>query len=134
MLTRDGVSRSSDGTLTALTAARSIDEERDRQDAKWGVQCAAVAMAMIECIDRATPSTKPQIWRRCERSEAQEYRERVLTGSIGLEGAWSKWIEGRPEKTLMNREYEYRSANPRVLSEERSADSAQGDVRQGGAT
>ena len=83
--------------LTALTAARSIDEERDRQDARWGVQnhapewwlailteevgelaqailethfdngtdlggtanirkeavqCAAVAMAMIECIDR----------------------------------------------------------------------------------
>ena len=88
--------------LTALTAARSIDEERDRQDAKWGVQnhtpewwlailmeevgelaqailethfdngtnlggtvnirneavqCAAVAMAMIECIDR-TANTK----------------------------------------------------------------------------
>jgi len=101
-----GDSRAADGTLTSLTAARSIDaarsllEERDRQDAKWGVQdhapewwlailmeevgelaqavlethfdngptmehvrgtdnirkeavqCAAVAMAFIECIDR----------------------------------------------------------------------------------
>lgn len=96
--------------LTALTAARSIDEERDRQDAKWGVQnhtpewwlailmeevgelaqailethfdngtdlggtanirkeavqCAAVAMAMIECIDR-TANDKHQA--RCQAS------------------------------------------------------------------
>mgnify|MGYP001574542261 CR=1 FL=1 len=88
--------------LTALTAARSIDDERDRQDAKWGVQnhapewwlailmeevgelaqaileshfdngvdarkkgglpnirkeaiqCAAVAVALVECLDRCT--------------------------------------------------------------------------------
>jgi len=91
------LSRVNGGDLTALTAARSIDQERARQDEMWGVQnhppewwlvilmeevgelaqaivethfdngsdlggvanirkeavqCAAVAMAMIECIDR----------------------------------------------------------------------------------
>jgi hypothetical protein len=38
----------------------------------------------------------------------KQYRSRVLTGSIGLEGMWSGWIDGEPEKTLTNRQYEYR--------------------------
>lgn len=48
-------------------------------------------------------------WRRCEYAEAQQYRSRVLTGSIGLEGPWSEWIDGRPESMDMNREYEFRT-------------------------
>ena len=47
-------------------------------------------------------------WRRCEWAESEQYRSRILTGSIGLEGTWDDWEDGRPEKTAMNREYEYR--------------------------
>jgi len=47
----------------------------------------------------------------CERKDAEEYRERTLCGGLGLEGSWSKWIPGTPEKCLMNREYQYRKRN-----------------------
>ena len=47
-------------------------------------------------------------WRRCGWAEAEQYRSRILTGSIGLEGTWDDWAEGRPEKTAMNRQYQYR--------------------------
>ena len=47
-------------------------------------------------------------WRRCEWADAEQYRSRILTGSIGLEGTWDDWADGRPEKTAMNREYQYR--------------------------
>lgn len=48
-------------------------------------------------------------WRRCKYAEAQQHRSRVLTGSIGLEGPWSEWIDGKPDSEDMNREYEYRT-------------------------
>ena len=51
-------------------------------------------------------------WHPCEYAEAQQHRSRLLTGSIGLEGKWTDWIEGKPEKVLMNRQYEYRSTEP----------------------
>lgn len=38
----------------------------------------------------------------------KEYRYRILTGSIGLEGPWSKWMEGEPDTRYGNREYETR--------------------------
>jgi hypothetical protein len=48
-------------------------------------------------------------WMSCKLwSEAEQYRSRVLTGSIGLEGTWSDWIDGRPAQLEMNREYQYR--------------------------
>ena len=50
-------------------------------------------------------------WRMCNWAEAEQYRSRILTGSIGLEGSWDEWVNGRPERTAMNREYEYRVAN-----------------------
>ena len=51
-------------------------------------------------------------WEKCKRAESQQYRYRVLTGSIGLEGPWGEWIDGKPEKELMNRQYEYRRPKP----------------------
>jgi len=48
-------------------------------------------------------------WRLCEWAEAKQYRSRILTGSIGLEGMWCNWTDGKPDKTAMNREYEYRT-------------------------
>jgi hypothetical protein len=77
------------------------------------VQVAAVAVAMIECFDRHNDLDK-EPFVRCEYQDAEEHRERVLTGSLGLEGAWSKWIPGKPEKCLMNRQYEYRKSNRKV--------------------
>jgi hypothetical protein len=56
-------------------------------------------------------------WRSCGWNDAQQYRSRILTGSIGMEGAWYEWIDGRPEKTAMNREYEYRTVNNQIRSE-----------------
>ena len=47
-------------------------------------------------------------WRRCAWAEGEQHRRRLLTGSIGLEGPWSEWTDGKPEKTLMQFEYEYR--------------------------
>lgn len=47
-------------------------------------------------------------WRRCEWVEAEQHRRRLLTGSIGLEGPWSEWMDGKPERSLMQFEYEYR--------------------------
>jgi hypothetical protein len=47
-------------------------------------------------------------WRRCEWAEAEQHRRRLLTGSIGLEGTWSEWTNGKPERTLSQFEYEYR--------------------------
>lgn len=57
---------------------------------------------------RVAPAPASAGWRRCEWAEAEQYRSRILTGSIGLEGTWDDWAEGRPEKTAMNRDYEYR--------------------------
>mgnify|MGYP001573793157 CR=1 FL=1 len=47
-------------------------------------------------------------WKRCDRLSARQYRRRLLTGSIGLAGEWSEWIDGIPERAEMNYEYEYR--------------------------
>ena len=47
-------------------------------------------------------------WVSCQQPNAEEYRWRILTGSIGLEGSWSKWAPGQPTDRPMNREYEYR--------------------------
>ena len=60
-------------------------------------------------LDIDTESQKPD-YQRCGYLEADQYRSRVLTGSIGLEGPWSEWQDGKPEKTAMNREYQYRKA------------------------
>lgn len=49
---------------------------------------------------------------KCDYSESHQYRYRVLCGSLGLEGPWSEWIDGRPEKCHMNKEYQYRKINP----------------------
>jgi len=52
-------------------------------------------------------------WVKCEGyypTDAEEHRSRVLTGSLGLEGPWSAWLIGMPDKVLQNREYEYRKA------------------------
>lgn len=51
-------------------------------------------------------------WQRCKLSEAQQYRSRILCGSIGLEGSWDEWTDGTPKELAMNREYEYRTAEP----------------------
>jgi len=48
---------------------------------------------------------------RCEWQEAEWYRSRVLTGSLGLEGKWSDWKMGKPEKLAQNIQYEYRRNN-----------------------
>lgn len=55
-----------------------------------------------------TKKTSPK-WRRCKYAEADQYRSRVLTGSIGLEGRWTEWMDGKPERCAMNREYQYRT-------------------------
>ena len=47
-------------------------------------------------------------WKRCKYADAQQHRSRILAGSIGLEGPWSDWIDGKPGKEFMNRQYEYR--------------------------
>jgi len=54
------------------------------------------------------PEGAPAEWVRCGYGAAEQHRYRVLTGSIGLEGPWSEWTDGKPEKTLMQREYRYR--------------------------
>ena len=51
---------------------------------------------------------------RCEYADATQHRSRVLTGSIGLEGAWTEWKDGKPERVAMNRQYEYRKPNAEV--------------------
>jgi len=48
-------------------------------------------------------------WTVCGRNEAEQYRVRVLTGAIGLEGAWSAWRDGKPEMIASNLQYEYRA-------------------------
>ena len=48
---------------------------------------------------------------RCEWQEAEWYRSRVLTGSLGLEGNWSEWEMGKPDKCAQNRQYQYRKRN-----------------------
>jgi hypothetical protein len=64
------------------------------------------------------------IWIRCEWPEAEEHRHRTLTGSIGLEGAWSEWKPGKPEKCWMNREYQYRRKreNPDIIMTREESD------------
>ncbi len=47
-------------------------------------------------------------WTRCGYDDAEQYRSRTRTGSIGLEGPWSEWFGGRPERPLANQQYEYR--------------------------
>jgi len=49
-----------------------------------------------------------KMYKRCEREDATWHRHRTLCGSIGLEGNWSEWLKGVPEKSWQNREYEYR--------------------------
>ena len=34
-------------------------------------------------------------WVRCKWEEADQHRKRTLCGSIGLEGKWSEWENGR---------------------------------------
>lgn len=34
-------------------------------------------------------------WVQCKYDIAQQYRYRILTGSIGLESKWSEWITGK---------------------------------------
>ena len=60
------------------------------------------------------PVQQPIDWRRCEWGDAEQYRSRVLTGSIGLENPWTEWLNGRPERLAMNQEYEYRVANQHI--------------------
>jgi hypothetical protein len=50
----------------------------------------------------------PDSWTGCDFKDAEQHRSRVLTGSIGLEGAWSEWENGRPKSLPMNRQFEYR--------------------------
>ena len=47
-------------------------------------------------------------WVKCDRTIAEQWRSRVLTGSLGLEGRWSEWEDGTVIKSAMNREYQYR--------------------------
>jgi len=52
-------------------------------------------------------------WKSCEYPDADEYRSRCLTGSIGLESPWSEWTrcpEGfyPPAPQRLCEEYEYR--------------------------
>lgn len=69
----------------------------------------------IEIVDLDDPS----LYEKCEYKDAQQHRSRVLTGSLGLEGSWSEWINGKPEKCAMNREYQYRKLKQRLgLKEE----------------
>jgi hypothetical protein len=51
-------------------------------------------------------------WRSCFYGEAQQHRRRLLSGSIGLEGQWSKWMDGKPDQVLMQYQYEYRTSEP----------------------
>ena len=39
---------------------------------------------------------------------ACQHRSRVLTGSEGLEGNWSEWIDGGPAVRESHRQYEFR--------------------------
>lgn len=52
-------------------------------------------------------------WIRCGYLEAEQHRSRTLCGSLGLEGRWSDWIDGKPKKCRMNQQYQYRKANPK---------------------
>ena len=47
-------------------------------------------------------------WVRCDYVHAEQYRSRILTGSVGLEGAWTDWKDGKPERIAMNCQYEFR--------------------------
>lgn len=60
----------------------------------------------------------PVDWRRCDWIDAEQHRSRLLTGSLGLEGPWSDWTDGRPEKSAMNREYEYRKRSPTHIAQD----------------
>jgi len=53
-------------------------------------------------------------WVRCKYADAEQHRSRVLTGSIGLEGPWSDWKDGKPARVAMNRQYEYRKQNDQI--------------------
>lgn len=50
----------------------------------------------------------PERWVSCEYAGATQHRSRVLTGSIGLEGPWSEWLNGKPIDFFGNRQYQYR--------------------------
>lgn len=47
-------------------------------------------------------------WVSCNILDAEQYRSRILTGSIGLEGSWDNWQDGRPDRCASNRQYQYR--------------------------
>lgn len=78
----------------------------------WCTGCGfTAAPAPLASANEGSRSRLPP-WRRCDWSEAQQYRSRILTGSVGLEGTWDDWAEGRPEHPAMNRDYEYRTFAP----------------------
>ena len=47
-------------------------------------------------------------WKQCDWHAAQQWRERTLAGSIGLEGPWSEWRDGKPESLNCHCQYDYR--------------------------
>lgn len=46
-------------------------------------------------------------WEYCVFSDAERFRARVLTGSLGLEGPWSDWSFNLPSRLMQNREYQF---------------------------
>jgi hypothetical protein len=55
------------------------------------------------------PDQPPSPWRHCDWAEAEQFRCRTLSGSIGLEGPWTEWADGKPPVTPMNLEFQYRA-------------------------
>lgn len=66
----------------------------------------AALAALGEAAD-PQPASPPE-WQSCDWQSAEQWRQRTLTGSIGLEGRWSEWQQGKPVSLEMHRQYEYR--------------------------
>lgn len=54
-------------------------------------------------------------WEPCGFAEAEEHRYRVLAGSIGLEGSWCDWLDGKPGKPRLNCEWQYRRHKDNIV-------------------
>jgi len=91
-----------DGTPTIefLCKIRAIGEG-SVESVKASVEPIPVSVESIPPVDE---------WERCDRNHAVQYRSRVLTGSIGLEGPWTEWssVSDDPGREAQNRQYEYR--------------------------
>ena len=82
----------------------------------WGKEALLDAVDLDAEPPRPTPQQSAQIpWRLCGMAEAKQYRSRVLTGSIRLESSWCNWIDGKPDRLAIHREYEYRTAPQTAL-------------------